>query len=392
MKQLFAVVITCFFIQFNSAQSVYLSDKAEISILTFGPGKNLNDAFGHNAFRIKDVLQNIDIVYGYGGYDFDTPYFYLKFIQGKLNYHVSKNRYKDIYHDYSTVNRSIKEQQLNLNKEEKLKLYQYLVNNFKPENSAYLYDFFFDNCATKIRDISTDIVNAKINFNPKKDFKTKTFRTLIHDYVGLNTWGSFGIDIALGSTIDQNATLYDHMFLPDYIHTLFGNATKQNGEPLVKQSRTIYKKRAITESPLFITSPLFIMSLLSILIIYITFKDYTSQKRSQWLDVSIAIITSLAGCILLFLWFGTNHEATGYNYNLLWAFPLNIILIKQILKHQPKTWLKGYFKFLILMLCLMLLHWTIGVQIFSIALIPIIIALVVRYAYILHTFATNNNN
>ena len=246
------------FIKVSHAQQIRLSEQAEISVLTVGPGTTLNDAFGHSAFRIKDPSIRIDVTYGYGEYDFDAPNFYLKFAQGKLNYLISKIDFKIFYYAYSQrFNRTIKEQVLNLSQTEKQKLYEYLINNYKPENRPYLYEFFYDNCATKIKDVINIASNNTITFHNPKDFEVATFRTLIHNNLNKNSWGSLGIDLALGSVIDKKATPEDHMFLPENIYSFFENATiKNTNEPLVKESRILYSKKPSHQASQFLTSPL----------------------------------------------------------------------------------------------------------------------------------------
>ncbi|WP_246277519.1 lipoprotein N-acyltransferase Lnb domain-containing protein [Winogradskyella ursingii] len=368
-----------------AAQQFQLSPNAEISVLTIGPGASLNDSFGHNAFRISDKVQGLDLVYGYGEYDFDAPNFYLKFAQGKLNYLISRHNFSQFYDFYARSNRTIKEQVLNLPTSEKQDLFNYLENNYKPENRRYLYDFFYDNCATRIRDVAQTSTSNKIKFNNPADFEVQTFRKLIHEHVGLNSWGSFGIDIALGSIIDREATPEQHMFLPKYIHDFFAAATRDSKD-LVKSSSVIYQKQNIEDSSNFLLSPLFIMGILGLIILFITYKDYKNNERSVWLDILLFALTGLVGILLIFLWYGTDHTATGQNYNLLWALPLNVFMIGQLLRKQPKNWFRSYLKFLIIMLCLMTLHWIIGVQIFAIGLIPFIIALALRYFYLLRFF------
>lgn len=368
------------------SQQFPLSPNAEVSVLTVGPGESLNDAFGHNAFRIKDSQRGLDVVFGYGEYDFDAPNFYLKFAQGKLNYLISKNNFSDFYRFYIRYDRTIKEQRLNLTPTERQRLYDYLLNNYKPENRKYLYDFFYDNCATRIRDVAEIASTTDINFLSPENFETKTFRELIHDHVGLNTWGSFGIDIALGSIIDREATPYEHMFLPKYIHSFFEQAKLSESKNLVSKSTTIYEQKHERSNTNLLLSPLFIMGLLALLILYITYKDFKANSRSKWLDAFIFIVTGITGIIVFLLWFATDHTATGYNYNMLWAFPLNLFVVGQLYKQHIKNWFKGYLKFLLLMLILMTLHWIIGVQVFSVALVPILIALIVRYFYLLQYF------
>lgn len=366
-------------------QQIQLTEDAEVSVLTFGPGESLNDAFGHNAFRIKDKSKGIDLVYGYGEYDFDAPNFYLKFARGKLNYLISRHNFSNIYYHYTSYNRSIDEQVLNFKLKEKQSLFDFLENNYKPENRRYLYDFFYDNCATKIRDVSETVTNSPINFSVPEDFQRKTFRELIHEHVDRNSWGSLGIDIALGSVIDRNASANEYMFLPKYIHSFF-EVAKIGNRNFVKSSSTLYERKKGNASFNFLLSPLMILGLIALLILHITYKDYKNKKRSHWLDVTLFSITGIIGVLLLLLWFATDHTATAHNYNLLWAVPLNIVLIGQIFKKQPKKWFRSYLKFLIIMLCLMTLHWIIGVQVFAIGLIPLLIALAARYIYLLKCF------
>ncbi|MFK7782423.1 DUF4105 domain-containing protein [Psychroserpens sp.] len=367
-------------------QQRQLSTQTEISVLTVGPGENLNDAFGHNGFRIKDRSLGLDVVYGYGEYDFDTPNFYLKFAQGKLNYLISKHSFSDFYRTYKYYDRTIDEQILDISVSEKQKLYDYLVNNYKPENRRYLYDFFYDNCATRIRDVTQEVGDNHITFTSPQPFEVKTFRQLIHDHVGLNTWGGFGIDLALGSVIDIKAKPYEYMFLPKYIHEFYGATTLVNSNPLVKESKTIYKKKKEGYSGNLLLSPIIIMTLIASLILFITYKDKKHNRRSKWLDVFIFGITGIIGVLMLLLWFGTNHTATAHNYNILWAFPLNILIIGQLLKPKVKNWFKSYLKLLIILFFLLTLHWMIGVQVFAIALIPLLVALFLRYIYILKHF------
>ena len=368
------------------AQQFQLSPEAKISVLTIGAGESLNDAFGHNGFRIKDNSLGIDVVYGYGEYDFDAPNFYLKFAQGKLNYLISRHNFSDIVYHYSQNNRNIDEQVLNLTKEEKQKLFNFLENNYKPENRRYLYDFFYDNCATRIRDVAIKATDRSIDFNVPKNFEPKTFRTLIHDHVGLNTWGSFGIDIALGSVIDRKASVNEHMFLPKYIHDFFENATLNSTQNLVESSSNLYEKKATRSSSNFLLSPIILMGLIGFIILFFTYKDYKNNTRSKWLDLIIFGTTGIIGVLILLLWFATDHSATAQNYNVLWAFPLNIIVIGQLLKPTAKNWFKSYLKFLVIMLCLMTLHWVIGVQVFAVGLIPLLIALLVRYVFLIQFF------
>lgn len=383
MQKIVHLFIFLIFIQFSNAQSEKLSDDSKISVLTVGPGASLNDAFGHSAFRIKDPRNNIDVVYGYGEYDFDTPNFYLKFAQGKLNYLISKTNFNRFYQVYSYYDRSINEQVLNLSALEKEKLYNFLINNYKPENRGYLYEFFFDNCATKIKDVANTTLNGSIQFKKPEDFEDASFRTLIQENLNKNSWGSLGIDVALGSVIDRQASAEDHMFLPKNIYKFFAVASKDNNTmPLVEKSQVLYSKKGVIETNSFLTSPLSILGLLGVFILFITFKDYKEKKQSKWLDITLFSTTGLFGIVLLLLWFATDHKGTHQNYNLLWAFALNVLVVGQFFKKKISSWFVKYIKLLIILLCLLTLHWIIGVQVFAIGLIPLLIALFIRYLFL----------
>ncbi|MEZ4802544.1 MAG: DUF4105 domain-containing protein [Gelidibacter sp.] len=368
------------------AQNNQLSPNADISVLTIGPGESLNDAFGHSAFRINDRTVGMDVVYGYGEYDFDTPNFYLKFAQGKLNYQMSENSFSDFYRFYSYFNRTIDEQVLNLSPKEKQNLYDYLITNYKPENRKYLYDFFYDNCATRIRDVVEKDIESNVEFEKPQNFKPKTFRELIHEQTGRNNWGSFGIDLALGSVIDKKASPYEHMFLPKYIHEFFGNAKFDSDKNLVKKSTTIYKRLDKPVHKNFMFSPLMVLGLLSLLIVYITYSDNKKNKRSKWLDIILFTTTGLIGILMLLLWFATDHTATAQNYNLLWAFPLNILVIGQLFKSKVKAWCIKFLKLLLILLMLLVVHWIMGIQVYAIGLIPLLIALSIRYVFLISFF------
>lgn len=384
IRLLFILCISVF--QFISAQT--LSSNAQVSVLTIGPGSSLNDAFGHNIFRIKDPLNNIDIAYDYGRFPFNEPGFYLNFARGKLNYSIGKSNYRDVKDFYIWQDRTIKEQILNISTEEKQAVFNYLKNNYKPENREYLYDFFYDNCATKIKDVLKSTLKGNIAFNEPVAFEQKSFRTLIQENLDYNSWGSVGIDIALGSVIDKTASPEEHMFLPEYIHSFFGIATYGNSQKqLIENENTLYKQKDLKTHNSFLTSPLIVFFLIAIVILFATYRDYKNKKRSRYLDVILFLITGTIGVFLLLLWFATDHTATAQNYNLLWAFPLNILLIWKAKKHKP--WVIKYLKFLVIMLCLMTFHWLVGIQVFAYAFIPFLLALFVRYVYLIMYFKKN---
>lgn len=369
------------------AQFGSLSPAGEISILTIGPGAELYDKFGHSAFRIKDSLSGVDVVFNYGVYDFDTPNFYTKFAQGKLLYELGISDYQPFYRSYVAQNRWVKEQVLNLTQEEKQGISDFLWNNGLPQNKKYKYDFFYDNCATKIRDVMWEVLGNKLEFHEDHIKEALTFRQLIQQNLQANTWGSMGIDIALGAVIDRKAKPIEYQFLPEYVYEGAANAEiTRNNETvdLVKSTKVLYENKLTESGNNFLLSPLFILGLIGLLIIYITYRDYKRNVRSRYLDVFIFSYTGLIGIFLLLLWFATDHSATANNYNLLWAFPISLFFIWAILKRDIALSSKRYVLLLILLLVLLTIHWITGVQVFAIALLPLLIALAIRYFYLMY--------
>lgn len=394
-KTLFFLLFACLF-NILKAQTNTITSSTEISILTIGPGPGIADGYGHNAYRIKDPIQGVDIVYDYGRFDFNAPNFILKFARGKLPYELGKTPFLPFLNHYKKQNRYVYEQVLDLNENEKTKIVKFLEINYLPENREYKYDFFFDNCATKMRDVLAATLQKNLKYNSKSlEESNNTFRDLIQQNLHYNTWISLGIDTALGAVIDTKASSWNHQFLPKYVHLVTNSATitKEGIQlPLVKKHNRLHQATEIipTPDPFFI-SPLFVFSIISLLIMYITYKNYTSGNRSKWLDAIILSVTGTAGVFVFLLWFATDHTATANNYNLLWAMPLNLFIAFFIIKTNPKLWIRKYIVFLLLLMSLGIIHWISGVQVFAIALLPLWIALIVRYLFLIYFFNTNTN-
>ena len=373
-----------------TAQTKQLSPNAEISILTIGPGKNLYDTFGHTAIHVSDPSRQVNWVFNYGVFDFDTPNFYTKFAQGQLLYKLGVGLYPDFYESYAGEQRWMKAQVLDLNVSQKQAVFDFLMTNAEPENSKYRYDFFYDNCATRPIDVLDASLEQGISLHIDHFDQGKTHRDLIHDYVPWNTWGRLGIDIALGSVIDKKVLPKHYLFLPDYTMAAFAKADlpSSNGtQALIKQTedRFIPEKEA-SYTNTFLLSPIFILSVLGLLLIYKTYKDLKSKRRPYLLDKLLFLVTGIIGILLFLLWTATDHSTTAWNYNLLWAFPVNVLAVFAFNKTKHKKWLLPYLKLLIILLALLCTHWAIGVQIFAITLIPVLGALLYRYIYIWKSF------
>lgn len=364
------------------AQPVQLSAKAEISILTCGPGNELYTRFGHSAFRVQDPNLDIDIVYNYGTFDFNAPNFYTNFAKGKLIYRLSRERFENFLYTYQYENRWVKEQILDLDTREKNELFRYLENNYKPQNRSYQYDFLHNNCSTKMAYVLGQVFGEKMDFDEDHMSDPKTFRQLIRENLAVNSWSSLGIDIALGAVIDRKARVFEHMFLPEYVLKQM-NHTRIDNKSIVKRQRDILNLSNGDYGILFTITPLFWFLLLLGFVGTITFIDYRNHTRSRWLDLFLFGFTGLAGCLLVFLWFFTNHTATVNNANVLWAFPLNLILCFYTMRYTAfPDWFHRAMLVLMVLLGLIPVVWILGIQHFAPVLIVLLLTLLIRYVFL----------
>lgn len=364
------IFLTLFISQTAKAQ---LSESATISIITCGPGAEFYTTFGHSAIRVYDSAHNYDVIYNYGTFDFDTPNFYWKFAKGKLEYCLSKSHYTDFLASYSYEGRYVIEQPLNLTKAEKNRIYTALENNYKPENRFYLYDFFIDNCATRVRDIvNNNIIDRElfIEHTPKI---AKSYRELLYDCTEERLlWWRLGIDLLLGARCDKNCNNLEQMFSPIEMKTQFDTTQLTDGSgPLVsKQIYTLYETRKLPGKSI---SPTLVFWVVCIATTTLTITSWKKNWCLKWFDRILYGIVGAISILLLFMWFGTDHYCTKNNWNLLWASPLFIYLT--ITAHKSSRWI-------IIIQTLMIIvaiagQWFLPQQ-FNSAIIPISVTLAIR--------------
>ncbi|MGZ5222406.1 MAG: Lnb N-terminal periplasmic domain-containing protein, partial [Chitinophagaceae bacterium] len=210
-----------------------------ISLLTCSPGEELYSTFGHTALRVQDMQTGTDHVYNYGSFEFG-PDFYTEFIKGKLLYFLSVEDFSDFMYQYEYERRSVQEQVVLLDCNEKQNLLNALQKNAEEQNKYYRYDFLFDNCTTRAGDMVAAQSDTPVIFNNILPAETPSFRNLLHTYLdrGQQPWSKLGIDILLGSRLDRKVTNREAMFLPDYLLKGFDSA-RVNRRPLVSAPVTI---------------------------------------------------------------------------------------------------------------------------------------------------------
>lgn len=290
-------------------------DSIRISLLSCSPGTELYSIFGHSAFRIKNYSSGQDLVYNYGTFNFNDKNFYLKFLRGKLNYYLSVTRFDRFMYEYTAENRSVYEQVFSMDDVQKDKLYNDLKKNAMPENRAYKYDFFWDNCSTRMRDMIQSQYSDSLKYPL---FNVKTFRSYLHDYLKDQPWSRFGIDLILGLPCDAPAGTREAMFLPLEMMKAYDSTFHQDRLIASHSSEILSAVDQVTKKNIF--TPL----LVSILILLFSLILMYFKKIELWGNL-IFILTGLAGCILFFLWFLSDHLTTKNNLHFIWSNPLLLL-------------------------------------------------------------------
>jgi hypothetical protein len=361
-----------------------LSDKAEISVLTFGPYQGeLYSAFGHSGIRIYDPALNLNWVYHYGVFNFNQNNFFWNFARGKMLYSIGLAEYAKYVAHYEKNNRSVTEQVLNLSEEERQMIFDFLQENYLPENREYNYNYVYDNCATKIKEVINKAVPEQITFTNDYVRKGVSVRDLMDDYLTYQPWGDWIIDIGLGSQIDKEANADEYLFLPDYVTAAFSNAQIKRDSssfPLVKKTNYVYKSKPEN----FVNgvfTPFNTFVIIFFIVGFITNRDFKTMKRTKWIDALLFTFVGLFGWWCTFLWVATDH-LSKMNFNLLWAIPLFIPFVYLIGLKKHQKWLATFFKVVGFWYIILLIIWGALPQPLHSAMIPLVITMVLRSFYI----------
>ncbi len=350
------ILLSGLLITLSAQEGPLLSHESYISMLTCGTGEELYAYFGHSALRVVDEKYGIDRVYNYGTFDFDTPNFYGRFLTGTPEYMLSVSSFPYFYAEYVSENRSIREQVLNLNPEEKQLLYELLEINYLPENRYYRYDFLFDNCSSRIRDIVFKATAKRFVFEEPEE-SLKSFRQLLQPYIIHSSWLSLGINLLLAGGTDEKAGFAEYMFLPDEMERLFRYYQNHEGQSLVATERIIYQNQPDKHTEPVLTAEL-LMALILAAALILTWFFRTNGWAWNLFDSILYMVTGSAGIIMIFLWFFSEYTVTNANLNLSWAFPLNILLAVFIWFKKPQKPVLIYCRIMILLSVGLLMFFT----------------------------------
>ena len=363
----------------NKIQEINTSfEEKKISIISIGEGSSLADAFGHTGIRV--VSNGSDIVFNFGVYDFSAPNFYSNFVKGRPVYKLAVQKYENFKDGYIYQNRYLVEHELNINEESKMNIIDLLINNSRPENKYYTYDYLRDNCSTRVADILIDDTNNEFKDDKLESEAVFTYRELIHKKIGENSWAAVGIDLCLGAIIDKKISVRETFFIPEKLMQYMDELMIDYSKPITKN--IIFSPDSPSRYNEGFPKPFLLNSIISFLIILLTYFNFKNNSWNRSIDFIIYLFSGLVGVLIIYLWFFSNHFASAQNFNFLWAFPFNLAMVFALIRKTPPLWTINFVKLNIILLILLFIHWTTGVQKYNITLLPIFISLLVRYSYL----------
>lgn len=365
-----------------------LSSNSTVSLLTCDEGTEIYALFGHGAIRIQDKSQSIDEIYNWGMFEFseNQAEFGYDFAKGKLVYKLGRQKFQHFIYEYIYYKRGVREQQLNLNLQQKQKLYDAILKNYLPENRNYKYDFFYDNCSSRIRDLLITSIGNKLVLAKHPDADKYSFREIIDFRLNSTPWLDLGIDLVLGKKIDTIVSNHHLMFLPSYLGEILDASyviDNLGGKvPLVKNKTELLTNEIEIDSDISSISIYFWVLLVFTLIVGIINRNRFSKF---WFGL-ILLIGSLLSIVLVFMWVGTDHDATKDNLNLLWANPLLLLSFVSIFSKKLQAKLTYFFLSMTILFFMVVLFWIISPQEFNTAIRPLIIVFT-----LVHYFLFNNS-
>ncbi len=338
-KGLLYIVLTALLSVVNitaGAQSMNNNDSIQISLLTCSPGKEVWAQYGHTAIRYYDKGKGLDLAINYGIFSLDQTYFIPRFVLGMTDYRMGIQAMDDFLAQYSYEGRGVVEQVLNLSSKDKDVIYEALQENMKPENVVYRYNYFFDNCTTRARDMIVSHLHGRVVYPPAKP--DATFRSMIHKWNYKDKWSQFGEDLLLGVNADRKTTKSEQQFLPENLRLDFDKAT-YNGKPLVKQTNELLPAETTEAEPSSLLSPIFVAFLFATISIIITFFSYRKQ-RVYWLWDAVLMLTSGLIGIILFIMIFSQHPCVSLNFIIIFFNPLPLLFLYPTVKRKKTLWWK----------------------------------------------------
>lgn len=318
-------------------------DSVEISLLTCQPHDEVYSLYGHTAIRYHDMRKDkeVDVAFNYGVFDFKKPYFVLRFVFGLTDYELGVYPFSLFLKEYRHFGSMVTEQVLNLTSEEKLLLHEALRQNLQPENSVYRYNYFYNNCTTKARDIIEKCITGKTEYAERENF-TPTYREMVHEMTRNHPWARFGNDLLLGIKADQPTTLRQQEFLPYNLMYDFDHAQiYENGQyrPLVKERRTALPGGVQIVKQEFPLSPMACAILLTVTGLILLILQWRSKRSFLFWDLLLMLTIGTIGIMLTLMLF-SQHPTVSLNLQILLFNPLPWFFLWPVIRgRQNRYWL-----------------------------------------------------
>ena len=348
-----------------------------VYLLTCGPGTETYSIYGHSALRVVIPSKNSDTVYNWGVFDFSTSNFAWKFAKGRLNYMLNSDPVDRFLDGYIYENRFVVSQEINLSSSETAILLALINENLKPENRSYRYDFFYDDCSTRIRDLFEKSIGAKLLYPPVELKKLPTFRKMVGKYQAPYPWLTFGINLIMGAPGDKPAVYRDRMFLPiDLKEELSQAVVNRSGKmiPLLQNPQTLIDFEAPAVKKNLLISPVVVFTLLLIITLIISAR-VKSRRSNNLLDLLVFFAFSVLAILMIFFNFFTDHQQMKWNLNILWLNPFILIcLVSLLLRIRRTIWFRIVFYISAIFL---VIHFILP-QSFDMAIIPLVLILLIR--------------
>jgi len=297
----------------TTSQSITLSEDAKIYLLTCTPGSEVWSKYGHSGIRVYDPENSLDIVFNYGIFSMMEKGFYRKFVQGETYYQLGIESYAHFVQFYGSIGRKTYLQELNLTPNQKQKVVDALIVNYHPKNRYYLYNFVFDNCATRPYHLLKTALQDTIS-SSYQGYTNHTFRSAISHYTGPHSWIDFGINLVFGKKANQPMTNEQRLFLPEELMFYLSEAQLSDGTPLVLNENI--QAFQIEPVPWYKDCRLGIV-FFAILMILISWWDRKRNKLSWWIDILLMFVYVFLLAIVIFLTFFSIHPLVGFNWRLI---------------------------------------------------------------------------
>ena len=345
MKKILLIGLFFGIIPFTCVSSQSANDTL-VYLLTCGPGTETYSIYGHSALRIAIPEKHTDTVYNWGVFDFNTKNFVWKFAKGRLDYMVIGESLKGFLQEYFFEQRYVYSQRINIDASEVRILIGLINENLKPENVKYRYDFFYDDCTTRIRDLLEKSIGEKLKYPPAEQGKIPTFRDMVAKYQNPYPWYKFGVDLIMGSTADKKAGFRDRMFLPvEMKDELTESSVYRSGKmiPLLQNPEVLLDFDAPVVRRKILLSPAYIFTLAIILILILAALT-KSRKTLRIIDIVIYSVFSVLSALMIFFNFFTDHQQMRWNLNIIWLNPFIIVcLIMLIINRAGTLWFRIVF-------------------------------------------------